>query len=101
MILASTSRDVAIKVKVRVLISTLLATCLVVGSVVHASTHEVLPDSSHELVECLGCHVVLGTADSSQNLFYFQAIRDTNITSSGPAPVSPFTHYVSRAPPRN
>jgi len=85
----------------RLLISTLIAAFVVVGSVAHASTHEVLPEAGHELVECHGCSVVLATNETPNTHFY---LRVTAIASETPPSLglaTAFNHYSSRAPPSN
>jgi len=86
--------------KLRLLISTLLAALLVVGSFAHASTHELAPDSPHELVECYGCNVV-SAADASSNTTVPKHTTRVTIGDRPVCPVAPaFNNYSSRAPPR-
>ena len=88
-------------VNIKFLISMFIAAFLVVSSVAHASTHEVLPEAGHELVECHGCGVVLAANEAPDTHFY---LRVTAITSEAPPSLglaTPFDHYSSRAPPSN
>ncbi|MCH1601359.1 MAG: hypothetical protein L7S57_00800 [Luminiphilus sp.] len=85
----------------RFLISTLIATFLVVGSVAHASSHEVLPDAGHELVECHGCTVVFATAEAPTAHFYVRVTAIVHETPPSLGRAVSFDHYSSRAPPRN
>jgi hypothetical protein len=85
----------------RLLISTLIATFLVVGSVAHASTHEVLPEAGHELVECHGCSVVLETNETLNTHFYLRVTAIVGETPPSLGLATSFHHYSSRAPPSN
>ena len=88
-------------VTLRLLISTLIATFLVVGSVAHASIHEVLPEAGHELVECHGCSVVLATNEALNTHFYLRVTAIVRETPPSLGLATPFDHYSSRAPPSN
>ena len=52
-------------VKVKLFISALIAALLVMGPVVHAATHDVIPDETHEFIECHGCINASATIEPS------------------------------------
>ncbi len=88
-------------VTLRLLISTLITIFLVMGSVAHASTHEVLPEAGHELVECHGCSVVSATIEAPDTHFYLRVTSIVRETPPSLGLATSFDHYSSRAPPSN
>ena len=85
--------------KFRLFISALITALLVIGPVVHASTHEIVPDSAHEFVECFGCSVALATVEETGKQCHHQTHETYRNLPTNVVLVTRFDNYSPRAPP--
>lgn len=86
-------------VKFKLLISALIAALLVLDPVAHAATHEVVPDSTHEFVECYGCSVAVAAVEETDKHFQPRAHETYNHLSTRVVLATRFNSYSPRAPP--
>ena len=85
--------------KVKLFISALIAALLVMGPVAHAATHEVIPDGTHEFVECVSCSNAAAAPEALHTYCETQTSLVYNVRTTGAVLSTRFNNYSSRAPP--
>ena len=87
-------------VKLRFLLSALIAAFLVVGTAAHGATHDYAPEVGQELVDCQGCHVQSSEAEELDLEYFFASQTAQFPTSAQALRPNSFGYYQSRAPPK-
>jgi hypothetical protein len=86
-------------VKVKLFISALIAALLVISPVTHAASHDVIPDGTHEFVECCGCSNAVAAVEAINTDYEPQTSVAYSARKTGVVLSTHFNNYSSRAPP--
>ena len=85
--------------KNRLLISVLSIAILVMSPMAHVATHDVMPDGTHEFVECYGCCASAAAVEVPDTFCYPQKSEVFEFPTTGVELSTHFDNYSSRAPP--